>query len=254
MEEIKFDLGKNIHEVAKESGAPSFARRNVAGLISYALVDIPEDIYVKFVRPGYEVRVPSVFSLRLYADNEHGPGLAVEMAGLMVSPKAISTHESAQQFVGNLVEQFQRGRWKRHLDELCPAVTGRSAYLNEQGQVDQLEACSLDPYYKISPEDWQVLMRNPQNYEWVGDGVLARLSIGYSEGSLGLRYSIDLDFDDFAVKKARDEKNLARELKEGDQAGWRSTETRNKDLDALRTRVKAWEESARKRGDSVIPR
>jgi len=169
----------------------------------------------------------------------------------MISNKEITTHDSAQAYVEGLIRQFQGGKWKRRLDPLCPAVMGRSSYLDEHGQIDQLGACSLDPQYKILPEDWLVLMHNPQSYEWIGDGILARLSIGYS---LGLRYTIDLDFDIFDVKKARDEKNFARRLQQGNANGWDSTAKMKKDIEALRIRVQAWEESARQRGDAVIPR
>ena len=254
MDQIIFDLGENIHEVAKKSGAPKFNTSNVAGLVSYGLTDVPDGIYFSFVRPGYEVRIPKVFSSTLYADEEHGAALNVETATFMISKRATATHESAQAYVESVIEQFQRGKWKRQLDPLCPAVTGRSSYLNEHGQIDQLAACPLDPGYKISAEDWRVLMHNPQNYEWIGDGILARLSIGYMEGSLGLQYMIDLDFDILEVKRARDEKNLARELQEGDANGWDSTAKMKKDVEALKKRVKMWEESTRQRGDAVIAR
>jgi len=254
VDQIKFDLGKNIHETARTSGAPKFATSNVAGLVSYSLTDIPDGIYFSFVRPGYEVRIPKAYSLTMYADKEHGAELNVETVTFMTSKKAIATHESAQAYVESIVEQFQRGKWKRQLDPLCPAVMGRSSYLNEHGQIDQLGACPLDPQYKIPAEDWRALMHNPQNYEWVGDDILARLSIGYMEGGLGLRYMISLDFDILEVKRARDEKNLARELSEGDANGWGSTEEMEKEATVLQKRVKDWEESARQRGDFVIPR
>lgn len=245
IDQIIFDLGKNIHEIAEKSGAPKFNTSNVAGLVSYGLTEVPDGIYFSFVRPGYEVRIPKVFSSTLYADEEHGAALNVETATFMISKRATATHESAQAYVESMIEQFQRGKWKRQLDPLCPAVTGRSSYLNEHGQIDQLAACPLDPGYKISVEDWRVLMHNPQNYKWIGDDILARLSIGYMEGSLGLHYMIDLDFDILEVKRARDEKNLVRELQEGDANGWNSTEKMKRETEGLERRVKAWEESAR---------
>jgi len=68
MDQIIFDLGKNIHEIAKKSGAPKFDTSNVAGLISFGLTDVPDGISFSFVRPGYKVRIPKVYSLTLYAD------------------------------------------------------------------------------------------------------------------------------------------------------------------------------------------
>jgi hypothetical protein len=254
MPEIKFDLGKNIHETAKKSGAPRFSTRNVAGLISYDLIDLPPDIPAHYVRPGFEITASPLFAFTLYADEEHNNGLAVQAARLQFSSETAKSHESAQAFVENIIAQFERGKWKRHIHELCPAVTGRSTFLNEAGEPKQINGCPLDPKHRLSKEDWIQLMRLTQYYEWIGDGVLAKLTVRFSDDVRGITYAMDLDFDDLAIKKRVDQANLNRRLAEGDKNGWNSTENEKKDIAAFKARIKILEENARKRGDMVIPR
>lgn len=221
--EIRFDIGQNIVETAKKSGAPRYSTGTVAGLVSYELVDLPLDISARCLRPGYEISVLPLFAFTLYADEAHGNDLAVQTATLQFSTDSVKSHESAQAFVENVILQFQNGKWRRHISRDCPAVTGRSAFLNESGEPEQIENCALDPNYRLSAGDWAKLMRTTQNYEWLGDGVLATLAIRYSDDSRGITYSVDLDFHDWALKQRRDEANLARDLAEGDAQGWNST-------------------------------
>jgi hypothetical protein len=54
MDEIKFDLGKNIHAVAKASGAPRFQVGKYGKRISYDLDSIPDEIPMRFSRPQFE--------------------------------------------------------------------------------------------------------------------------------------------------------------------------------------------------------
>jgi hypothetical protein len=254
MPEIKFDIGNNIHETAKKSGAPRFSTRNVAGLISYKLIDLPPDIPAHYVRPGFEIIASPLFAFTLYADEEHNNGLAVQTARLRFSSATAKSHESAQAFVEGMIAQFEKGKWKRHIDELCPAVTGRSTFLNEAGEPGQIGGCPLDPQHRLSREDWIRLMRLTQDYEWIGDGVLATLTVGFSDDVSGTTYAITLEFDDLAIKNRRDQANLARTLTEGDKNGRNSTVKEKNNIAALKERIKTLEDNARKRGDTVIPR
>lgn len=43
-------------------------------------------------------------------------------------------------------------------------------------------------------------MQSTQNYEWIGDGVLAKLTVGFNDFVRGLEYPVDFDFDDFLLK------------------------------------------------------
>ena len=180
--------------------------------------------------------------------------MLVETAALQMDTDALQSHHSAKAFVENLITQFNSGKWVRHIDDLCPAVTGRSSYLNEAGNPEQIEVCPLDPQHRISAEDWVQLMRMTQTFEWVGDGILATLTVGYSDDIRGITYSIDLEFNDFEIKKRRTASNVARDLAHGDEQGWNSTMGERNSLSALRSRIKILEENARKRGDSVLPR
>jgi hypothetical protein len=141
-----------------------------------------------------------------------------------------------------------------HVHELCPAVTGRSSFLNETGEVEQIEACPLDPQHRLSTEDWIRLMRMTQDYEWIGDGVLATLTVGYSEDTRGITYSVELEFNHFELKNRRDKANRASKLAAGDANGRNSAEKAMKRMQALKTRIKILEENARVRGDTVINR
>jgi hypothetical protein len=254
MAKIQFDLGKNIHETAKRSGAPKFATRNVAGLISYKLLDLPPDIPATYQRPGYEITAFPLFAFTLYADTENRNDLAVETASLQFSSDTIKSHESAKAFVENQIAQFQRGQWKRFIHELCPAVTGRSSLLDETGSLDQTLSCPLDPQYRLSMEDWISMVGRTQDYQWLGDDILATLTVGFSNDIRGLTYSVRLEFQDFSIKNRRESERTLHVLTEGDAAGRNSTAKRAKELVEARIRIKTLEEKAIERGDKVVPR
>lgn len=254
MQEIGFDIGKNIRETARISTAAGFTVQNVDGLIMYDAEGLSSDILARYKRPGYEISISPIFSFSMYADERTKDGLAVQTAALQASTRAIKSHEVAQEFVKTLVMQFRKGRWTRYLDNLCPAVTGRSSILNEDGEVAQMGACALDPEYNLSLEEWKKLMMSTQNYKWIGDGVLAKLTVGYNDFGRGLNYSIDLDFEDFELKKRRDEIEKTRRMVEGDQKGWKSTEKYLKQIAATKARIAVLENNAVKRGDKLIPR
>lgn len=254
MPEIKFNIGENIYETAKTSGAPKYSTGNVAGLISYEIDSLPPDIPARYQRQGYEITALPLFAFTMYADEESNDGLAVQTATLQFSKNAATSHLSAQTFVSDLISQFQKGKWTRHIRELCPSVSGRSAFLNEHGEPARIGTCPLDPAYRLSNEDWLRMMKLTQYYQWAGDGVLATLTIRYSDDVRGITYSIDLEFEDIAVKTRRENANRARDLAEGDAQGRNSTA---KDRDAKlarRSLIKILEENARKRGDPVLPR
>lgn len=252
--QIRFDIGQNIYETAKKSGAPRYGTGNVAGLVSYELVDLPLDIPALYNRPGYEIKAMPLFAFTMYADEDFRDGLAVHTATLQFSRHAAKSHASAQTFVGDLISQFQKGKWRRYIREGCPAITGRSTFLNEHGQPGYAGYCSLDPTYKLSSEDWLRIMPMSQIYQWIGEGVLATLTVRYSDDVRGITYSIDLDFDDLEVKKRYEEMNLNRELAEGDAQGWNSTARHKSDKLAHQAKVRMLEENARRRGDMVVER
>jgi hypothetical protein len=254
MLQVKFDIGSNITETAKNSGAPRWSTRNIQGFVSYDLSNIPTDIPLFYQRPGYEVSAMPAYSFTMYADKEHNNNLAVEAATLLFDTNAYKSHASAKIFVEGLISQFQKGKWTRRIDDWCPAVTGRSSFLDEAGELDTSLACPLDPAYQLSLQDWIRMMYMGKNYEWLGDGVLARLEVRYSDDIRGITYSVSLAFDDFAAKTRQDEINHLRDLAEGDANGWKSTENYKKAIAENRLKMRILEEHARKRGDKVIQR
>ena len=254
MLKIHFDIGRNIIETAKVSGAPRWSTRNIEGFISYKIMNLPPDIPLWYQRPGYEINILPARALTMYADKESNNDLAVETASIHFDTRALKSHAAAKTFVENLVLQFQNGKWARYIDDVCPAISGRSSFLNEAGVLDKNWSCPLDPTYRLSNDDWIQLMYMSKSYQWLGEGVLATLNIGYSDNSIGITYSIDLDFDDLAARNRTDEANRLRDLAEGDANGWKSTENEAKGIAERKLEIKVLEENARKRGDVVLPR
>lgn len=250
--EIKFDLGKNIVETAKASGAPKFQVSETAGLVDYSIDDIPAVVASHYMRPGYEISSPSIFAFTMYADRDISPNLLVESVALQFDNKSIKTHAEAQTLVEQTIAQFQRGKWQRYYDpESEVLLTGRSSLLNESGRFERLPR-TIDPAYKIPAEDWPEVARQDPIWRWVGDGVLASLRVSGSIGTLGLSYSISLDFDLLDIKLKRDAANLERDLKQGDAKGWNSTAEHEADKKKREALNKRLIENAIKRGDTVV--
>lgn len=252
MLEIKVDIGKNIVETTKNSGAPRFGRESHWGLEIYELVNLRPEVTVLYSRPGFEIAATPLFALTLYADSENQNNMAVEKIELQYNYEA-KTHKEAKAFVANILQQFKRGKWKRHIDETCPAVSGRSSYLDEAGNI-VYDSCALDPYHDPTMEDWTQVMSMVRSYEWLGDGIFARLNVGFSEDSRGLTYNIDLEFCDYEIDRRRMDAQQTRELIEGDKKGWKSTEDFNRGMAENKMKVKLLEGNAVRRGDHLVPR
>ena len=258
MQEIKFDLGKNIVETAKASGVPKFNVDSTAGLVQYEVHDIPAGITAKYIRSGYEVVLGAVHAFSISSDKEISASLPVQSARLGFSSKAFKTHESAKAFVDQVISQFQKGSWQRYADpESRVLLTGRSSLLNEKGDLEFRYSTPIDPGYKISPKDWIAIVAEGIQYEWAGDGVLAVLDIKFNDyretnPEMGLYYSIGLEFTDLANHIKKLDERIAQDNKEGDAKGWNSTakyEASKKSRQALN---KILEANALKRGDSIV--
>ncbi len=252
MPAINFDLGKNINETAKTSGAPRFQVSKTAGLIDYSVNNLPDSIEVRYMRPGYEVVWQPIFAFTMYADEDHFPDQRVETADLQLSTKNFQTHEAAQALVENTINQFQHGSWKRYHDpEWDVLLTGRSSILDEHGAISR-SLRTIDPSYKIPKADWVQVVKGVAKWRWVGDGVLATLDVNGNEDTHGIDYQITMTFTLLEVALKIDAENLARKLKEGDNKGWKSTENhkiKKKENAELNNRLI---NNAIKRGDSVL--
>lgn len=254
MSEIKIDLGRNIHETARDSGVPKFSTRNIAGLVSYSVDSLPSDLPVVYTRPGFETSFTAVFALTLYADEENQNSLAVTDAVLQFSVDEIRDHRAGQLFVNSLNAKFAARKWTRNIPELCPAVTGRSSFLRPDGSVGVFEACPLDPTFQIKPEDWRSLAILGLSYEWIGDGVIASIKVNSSEDARGITYDIFIDFENENIRAQHRAKTLAKELSDGDKQGWNSSSKYAADMVALREEIKTIELNAVKQGDHVVSR
>lgn len=254
MLEIKVDINKNIHETAKTSGVPKFSTRNIAGLVSYSVDSLPEDIPVTYIRPGFEGSFAPLFALTMYADHDNNNNLAVTDLVLQFSTDALRGHKSGQAFIEQIIAKFRAKKWLRYIAQSCPAVTGRSNFIEIDGTIKSIGACPLDPAYKIAPEEWRTLAKAGLSYEWVGDGVIASLLVRAPEDSRGITYDISLEYEDQNTRSKRAENNLIEKLAEGDKEGWNSTLKYKAGLIKREEKIKVLEANAVKRGDSLVSR
>jgi hypothetical protein len=250
MSEIKFDLGKDIVDTARASGVPQFDAQKVNTTIIYSVAPVPRQVIVRYSRAGYEINWQPVFGLNLYASEKRGS--IADSASLSLNIDEMSD-EAAQAFVEQTIAQFQKGKWKRYADpEWDVLLTGRSSILDEAGQVSFSATGAPDPVYKIPREDWLKIAKSLY-LRWVGDGVVAELSVNNSPGVDGKpAYRMSLEFELLDVKVKRDAENLARDLKTGDEKGWNSTakhEASKKKKQELNKRLIA---NAIKRGDTAL--
>jgi len=251
MPHINFALGQNIVKTAEKSGAPRFTSKNVAGLISYSIAKLDPSVVARFAVPGFEIEVGSLFAFTMYADEDNKNDLGVEQVTLQIAEDAVKSHASARAFVEALRSQFNRGAWTRHIPAHCPRVRGRSTYLTAAGGVDEMNTCPIDPRYDVPEEDWLVLMRDGQRYEWSGAGALAVLSVKYSEQAGKSTYDIWLEFQDEVIGIRRMKEKLAADLAEGEAAGRGSLKKHEARVKQREELIKVLEQSAIRRGDGL---
>ncbi len=251
---MKIDLGRNIVETARASGVPSFSARNIAGLVSYSVSFLPTDLPVTFTREGLEATFSPVFSVTMYADEEDKNNLAVTLMSLQLSTGSVIDHLTGQQFVSGMKQKFSSKKWARHIPELCPAVTGRSNFIQADGTIESFEACPLDPDFTIAAAEWRTLALKGLTYEWIGDGIICTVDVKATEDSRGVTYRVTVEYKDKIVRARRDAKNLAEKLSDGDRQGWNSTAKHKKNLEIMTDIAKAAELAAVKRGDKIVQR
>ena len=246
--EIKFELGKNIVETAEASGVPRFSARQVATTVSYSVNNIPSALPVRYAKPGYEVSWQPAYAFTMYA---HAATMITDTVALQLHTPPFDDAQ-AQAFVEATIAQFQKGKWQRYADpEYEVMLTGRSSILDEQGNVGG-DFRTIDPNYKLSPQEWRKVARDSVMWFWVGDGVIAQLSVSNSVGMDGKdAYDMDLEFELLDVQNKRYADKLVKDLKDGDAKGWNSTAehkaTKIK-VQALNQRLIA---NAIKRGDGL---
>ncbi|WP_233233548.1 hypothetical protein [Bordetella sp. LUAb4] len=252
MSDIRFDLGKNIVETARQSGVPVFTSSNVNGYISYSVNDIPPQLTALYTRPGYEIQWRQLFAFTLYTDKKRFEDLLVESAVLQHRAD-FKSHAEAKAFVEQTIAQFTQGRWKRAYPGDVARLTGRSSILDEQGEINSY-AASPDPAYAMSLEDWTELMRLGANWYWSGDGILAKLNasaIGTKRNGSPM-YQLAIDFD---IEKILDEtlkKDEQYRMKSLAKNGVDTAKLMKENKEKQAARKKILEENAIKRGDKVL--
>lgn len=254
MSEINVDVGRNIVEIARQSGVPKFAARNIDGLVSYSVNDLPSNLPVRFSRPGLEASFTPIFALTMYADENQKNNLAVTDLVLQFATDAIHDHKAGQAFVNSLISKVAAKKWRRHIPSLCPAVSGRSSFLSIEETVHPFGACPVDPSFRIDSDDWISLAKSGITYEWLGDELVARLTVDTSEDSRGIRYRISLNYQNLSLRLMRDAKSQAAQLAKGDKAGWNSTSKHATKMIEIASEIKVLEANAVARGDSLVSR
>ena len=252
MAEIKFDLGKNIHETAKASGVPQFSVSKLVGLVDYTVSNIPESVPAHYTRPGYEILWQPLAFFTLSADHDRDPNDVVETVSLKLR-KVHQTHAEARAFVLQTLAQFQRGKWKRYYDpDWQVPLTGRSSLLDEKGNLARTLS-TLDPAYAITEADWPAVAEQNPSWQWLGDGVLARLVVNCAVEAQGLYYTFNLYFDLLEVMLQHDATNLAAKLQRGDAQGWNSSSKHEQDKKERKELNQRLIRNAIERGDGVDP-
>jgi len=249
---IRFNLGNNIVETARQSGVPAFTSNDVNGLIWYSINNIPPQVEALYTRPGYEIRWRDLFAFTLRADRKRSEDLLVQNITLQHRAD-FNGHAEAQAFVMRTITQFAQGRWKRAFPGDVARLTGRSSFLDEKGQINSY-AASPDPAYAMSLEDWTGLMRLGAQWYWSGDGILAKLdasAIGEKrDGSPMYQLSID-----FYIEKIWDdvlEKDQQYKMKSLAENGVDTAKLIKENKEKQAARKKILEENAIKRGDKVL--
>ncbi|OWT71421.1 MULTISPECIES: hypothetical protein [unclassified Achromobacter] len=252
MSDIRFDLGKNIVETAKQSGVPAFTSNDVNGFIWYSINDIPPQVEALYTRPGYEIRWRDLFAFTLRADRARSEDLLVQNVTLQHRAD-FKNHADAQAFVMQTIAQFKQGRWQRAFPGDVARLTGRSSLLDEQGKING-NAASPDPAYTMSLEDWTELMRLGAQWRWSGDGILAKLdasTVGKNpDGSPSYQLAID-----FYIEKIWDdvlEKDQQYKMKSLAENGVDTAKLMKENKEQQAARRKILEENAIKRGDKVL--
>ena len=251
---IHVDLGRNIAQTARDSGGAKFSTRNVAGLVSYSVNNLPQELPARFTRPGFEANFDSLFAVTMYADEENENDLAVTDLVLQFSTDQVTDYRSGQAFIASLIKKFTSKNWTRFIPQFCPAVTGRSTLIRADGKIGRFGVCPLDPDDTMSYAEWQILAVEGLSYEWIGEGILATLRVNTSNDSRGITYRVSIEYENKFIRERREVKTLIEDLASGDSRGWRSTLKYHNNIKDLSAEVKAAEIAALRRGDNIVSR
>ena len=256
---VTFDLGQNIEKTIKQSGLPirRMHKMNVAGYISYDAMDLSPKVVFQYTRPGYEISWDGLFSFGLSTNEKLSPDLQVHKVNLHHRGK-FASHQEAKAFIEQTIQQFQQGKWKRYFYENGPRITGRSSFLDLNGELSSRVIFSPDPDYRIPDDEWlDFISRRTILWEWTGDGVHAELSVSLPTSSAQDEfplYSIWLTLQNEEIQNHYTQTKLKHDLEEGDAKGWSSTEKHKQGIIKAKEKTRLLEQAALNRGDSIVPR
>ena len=224
---FEFQLGKPLEATVKQTTLPLSGQNNW-GMINAGVVGLADGVYGRYAEPGYELKLGPLAGIEFYADTNRYPDKKVETVQVTFRLKHISTPQQVYDYVYGLIAQFQGGKWKRYIPEVCPRLQGKSSILDQQ-EIKAMSnpelknfmalGCPIDPAYKPELEKWMPLARDGQLYLWHDEqGKIAVLDIGVSEpnpdGTFGVSdVRINLEFELEEVMLANEKGNLGADLK-----------------------------------------
>ena len=189
---ILFDIGLTPDETAKKTRL-KLSGQNTDGYIDFGYAGFPDGVYARLDNPGYEINVGPLFAIDFCADTKkrkisHAVTFSLDL-------KHITTPRQTYDYVYGLIAQFQRGKWKRYIPEVCPRLQGKSSILNQEEILalslpvaPELKnfiglGCPIDAAYKPELAQWMPLaIAGELQYLWHdGHGKIAKLDIGLSE-------------------------------------------------------------------------
>jgi hypothetical protein len=270
---IRFDLTITPEQLTTKVGR-SLSGQNTNGFVALSTPILDDGYVALYDHPGYEISIPNPSSVLWYFDKPpRGAGI-IESSDFVFSDSAlnqIKTPEQARAYLQSFIDQFQRGKWKRHIRDDCPRLVGRASVINE-GLVDSLAKkefresglfsnCTIDPAFSPPLDEW-IRMASPSqglHYSWRDDrGVIADLDFNADEPQADGTYgpyqpgtsplSVNLSFELESAKKKQEQDQRARDLKERWGAEVAPTEAERRRIRDL------LEEMAVQRGEALAER
>ncbi|MBT9568220.1 MAG: hypothetical protein IV085_07960 [Thiobacillus sp.] len=191
---FEFQLGKTMEATANQTRLP-LSGGNTNGLLDAGYMGFPDNVYGRYVEPGYELKLGPLFGIRFYSDTKRYLDKKTETVTLSFDLDHITTPQQAYDYVYDLIAQFQRGKWKRYIPEECPRLQGKSSILNPE-EIRALSlpvapelknfiglGCPIDAAYKPELDKWMPLaIAGELQYLWHDEhGKIAKLDIDLSE-------------------------------------------------------------------------
>ena len=249
VKDLQFDIGDSVDETLRPHGVP-YRGQNTDGYIDYGYIGFPDGVVTAvFKRQGMDIHIDPIYAIRFYSDDRLSPSNSIATAEMSLSPNLLRSNEKAYAATTNLIDQFQRGKWKRFIPKDSVGVTGRSSILGLSETMDDRDSTNpIDPALTLNLDEFTLLSKQGAKWIWIADDRIAQLTVKNS--SYGTTespsYSIDVSFElkdayDFYEKMHQEEW-----IKDRGEAGAKEAAI------IFGAEKKQLEEAAIKRGDSVF--